>query len=286
MTRRERTSPELTGGAGYTYEDAVVAYYLAALLREEGAAGQAGIVTGVAVQQAPSFPVDDVVAWFDDQGAERVLSLQVRREIVISGAESNDRFREILQAAATTLADPDFKAGTDAYGFVVEYAAQGRLRDLRRLVQFAKTSADSVSFERNFATGAASKAVGRLRGEISGSIQAATPEEEWQFYRHLAPLRMDGLEGDGPHGTELLNRLRELNADASMDGGTLLDALRTIAREGAGTAQLDAPIPATAATRQGRAKGRAELRNGHGSSGGVLEGGACGCTGRDRGRAN
>ena len=27
------TSSELTGGAGYTYEDAVVAYYLTALLR-------------------------------------------------------------------------------------------------------------------------------------------------------------------------------------------------------------------------------------------------------------
>ena len=237
MTRREGTSPELTGGAGYTYEDAVVAYYLAALLREEGAAGQAGIVKGVAVQQAPTFPMDDVVVRFDDQGGERVLSLQVRREIVISGAESNDRFREILQAATTTLSGPDFEAGTDAYGFVVEYAAHGRLRDLRRLVQFAKTSADSISFERKFATGAASKEVGRLRGEISGSIQAATPEEEWQFYRHLVPLRMDGLEGDGPHGTELLNRLRELNADASADGGALLDALRTIAREGAGAAQ-------------------------------------------------
>ena len=27
--------PEISGGAGFTYEDAVVAYYLAALLRED-----------------------------------------------------------------------------------------------------------------------------------------------------------------------------------------------------------------------------------------------------------
>ena len=129
MTTAHAVSPELTGGAGYTYEDTVVAYYLASLLREEGAAGQAGVVTRVAVQQAPAFPLDDLVVRFDHQGAERMLSLQVRCKVVISGAESNARFREILCSAAATLSDPKFGAGTDAYGFVAEYAAQDRLRD-------------------------------------------------------------------------------------------------------------------------------------------------------------
>ena len=44
---------------------------------------------------------------------------------------------------------------------------------------------------------------------------------------------MDGLQGDGPLGVELANRLRELAAE----GDALLDVLRTIAREGAGTAR-------------------------------------------------
>lgn len=50
--RQQATSTELTGGTGFTYEDRVVAYYLAALLREERAAGLDGVVKTVAVQQA------------------------------------------------------------------------------------------------------------------------------------------------------------------------------------------------------------------------------------------
>ena len=234
MTTAHAKSPELTGGAGYTYEDAVVAYYLASLLREEGAAGQVGVVTRVAVQQAPAFPLDDLVVRFDHQGAERTLSLQVRREITISGAESNNRFREILSCAAATRSDPKFRACRDAYGFVAEYAAQDRLRDLKRLISYAKGSPDGASFECYFAnTGAASQAVRKLRRELADSIQPASPEEEWQFYRHFVALRMDGLEGDGPLGVEFANRLRELAAE----GEALLDVLRTIAREGAGTGQ-------------------------------------------------
>jgi len=42
-------SSQLTGGEGFTYEDVVVAYFLAALLREEAALGQPGYVTRVAV---------------------------------------------------------------------------------------------------------------------------------------------------------------------------------------------------------------------------------------------
>ena len=234
MTTAHAVSPELTGGAGYTYEDTVVAYYLASLLREERAAGQVGVVTGVAVQQAPAFPLDDLVVRFDHQGADGTLSLQVRREVTISGAESNNRFREILSCAAATRSDPKFRAGTDGYGFVAEFAAQRRLRDMKRLISFAKGSPDGASFECYFAnTGAASQAVRELRRVLAKSIKAASPEEEWQFYRHFVALRMDGLEGDGPLGVEFANRLREVAAE----GEALLDVLRTIAREGAGTGQ-------------------------------------------------
>jgi hypothetical protein len=45
----QRTPTEITGGAGFTYEDTVVAYYLAALLREGRAAPIEGIVRDVAV---------------------------------------------------------------------------------------------------------------------------------------------------------------------------------------------------------------------------------------------
>jgi hypothetical protein len=50
--KAKATSTEITGGTGFTYEDTVVTYYLAALLREERAALQEGIVKSVAVQQS------------------------------------------------------------------------------------------------------------------------------------------------------------------------------------------------------------------------------------------
>ena len=100
--KNQATSTELTGGAGFTYEDKVAVYYLAALLREERAAGQSGIVTSVAVQQARVNPMDDVIVEFKDDGTRRVLSLQVKRQLRITGAVSNTDFRDILAAAAAT----------------------------------------------------------------------------------------------------------------------------------------------------------------------------------------
>ena len=61
-----------------------MAYYLVALPREEGAAGQNGIVTSVAVQQAPEHPMDDVVVEFTEQNVRRALDLQVKRQVPIS----------------------------------------------------------------------------------------------------------------------------------------------------------------------------------------------------------
>ena len=75
-------STELTGGAGFTHEDTVVAYYLAHLLRHEGAAGLPGNVTSVAVQQnGQGNPMDDLVVEFDDAGVKRNLSLQIKRKV-------------------------------------------------------------------------------------------------------------------------------------------------------------------------------------------------------------
>src|ERR1700751_2808229 len=89
-------STELTGGAGFTYEDAVVGYYLSSLLRRERAAGQMGFVAGVAVQQqGHGNPMDDLVAVLDDVGTKRVLGLQVKRSVTISAAASNEEFRGI-----------------------------------------------------------------------------------------------------------------------------------------------------------------------------------------------
>ncbi len=125
--RQQATSTELTGGTGFTYEDTVVAYYLAALLREERVAGLNGIVKTVAVQQAGhGYPMDDIIIELDDDGSQRRLNLQVKRKIQISASATNNDFRDILSRAVATRATGDFNVDLDAYGFVVEIVAIGR----------------------------------------------------------------------------------------------------------------------------------------------------------------
>ena len=95
------TSSELTGGAGFTFEDAVAALYLASLVNGTTAAGLTPrLVQRVALQQA-SFgePLDDVIVdaiSASDKSVAR-LSLQVKRALTISDAATNADFREIIQ---------------------------------------------------------------------------------------------------------------------------------------------------------------------------------------------
>jgi hypothetical protein len=232
-------STELTGGAGFTYEDTVVAYYLAQLLRRERAAGQSGVVASVAVQQqGHGNPMDDLVVEFDDVGTKRVLGLQIKRSVTISGAESNEEFRGIISAAAKTQALASFTKGADKCGFVVEHVTPDTLRTLKRLIDWAVASTASVEFEERFLpTGAAAKAERDLRDALKPVIGAVNADEEVSFYKHFVAFRIDGLEEGGMLRTEVVNRLQELIA--INEGGQdvlLFDRLCRIAREGAGKA--------------------------------------------------
>ena len=76
-------SPELTGGAGFTFEDAAAACYLAALVGGTTAPGlDARVVQRVAQQQAGAGePLDDVIvdalAPADNSGTMRATSAGV-----------------------------------------------------------------------------------------------------------------------------------------------------------------------------------------------------------------
>ena len=93
------TSPELTGGQGFSFEDAVSSVYAAALLCETTAPGLPGrVVRHISVQQG-SFgqPLDDLIV--RAVGANEVLitfSAQVKRKLVISAASTNTDFRETI----------------------------------------------------------------------------------------------------------------------------------------------------------------------------------------------
>lgn len=232
-------STELTGGAGFTYEDTVVAYYLTHLLRHERAAGQPGVVTSVAVQQeGHGNPMDDLVVVFDDAGTPKMLGLQVKRSITISGAKANADFRGIVEAAAALQASDTFVDERDACGFVVEHVADAPFRTLLRLIDWAKSSPDSQDFETRFGpTGTAGADELRMRDGLKAVIGSTSASQEVFFYRNFRALRMPGLEDGAVLRTEVVNRLQELVAD-NTDGQDILlfSRLCRIAREGAANA--------------------------------------------------
>lgn len=230
-------STELTGGAGFTYEDTVVAYYLACLLRHERAAGQPGIVTSVAVQrQGHGHPMDDVIVGLDDAGTNKSLELQVKRSVTISGADQ--KFKEIVAAAVKTQAAATFIKNSDASGFVVEHVTDSTFRSLSRLIARAKASPDAKDFEQYFAPGGTAGADDKgLREALLPLTGAANLEEEVNFHRNFAALHLAGLEDGGALRLEIVNRLQEIVAD-SVDSQDILlfDRLCRIAREGAANA--------------------------------------------------
>jgi hypothetical protein len=236
---RKSTSTELTGGAGFTFEDRVVAYYLAALLREEHAAGQSGIVISVAVQQGKDHPMDDIVVEFREHAARRLLGLQVKRQLRISAARSNSDFREIMAAAVATRRTPEFQESKNAYGFAVEHVAVAPMRSFNRLIEWAKSSPSGKDFRRRFAkAGSAANAERNLRKALLPLIGARSADEELSFYTHFVALQLDGLGEGGFLRSELFNRLQELVA-SNEDGQNILlfDRLCRIARDAAGTAR-------------------------------------------------
>ncbi len=238
--KHHATSPELTGGAGFTFEDTVAAYYLAALLRQENAVGQEGIVTRVAVQQAGhGHPMDDVIVEFNHDDTRRRLSLQVKRRITISAAASNTDFREIMADAVATRATPDFQPDLDVYGFAVEHVATDPFRTFTRLIEWAKSSPTGEDFARRFTEGGTAATVERrLRDELLALIEAESLEDEAAFYRQFAALKLDGLMDGGALRAEIVNRLQELVvSDGNGQALLLFDRLCRIVREGAGTAR-------------------------------------------------
>lgn len=228
---QKAASTELTGGAGFTYEDTVVAYYLAHLLRHERAAGQPGIVTSVAAQrQGHGHPMDDVIVGLDDAGTKKSLDLQVKRSVTISGADK--QFKEIVAAAVKTQKADAFVKGSDASGFVVEHVTDTTFRCLSRLISKAKVSPDAKDFEEYFApAGTAGTDDKKLREGLLHLTCAANLDEEVSFYRSFAALHLAGLEEGGVLRAEIVNQLQELVAD-NVDGQNILlfDRLCRIAR--------------------------------------------------------
>ena len=201
---------------------------------------QHGGVSSVAVQQAGhGQPMDDLIVEFRDSDGPRMLGLQVKSTITVSGAATNKDFRDVIDRARETRQTPGFQADRDTYGCVVENVAETGHRSLNRLIDWAVSSPTSADFDRRFAEGGAGAAAERtLRDELAPLIGASSAEDEWSFYRQFVAARLNGLDETGIGWTEIINRLQELVA-SNEDGQEVLlfDRLCRIVRDGARTAR-------------------------------------------------
>lgn len=200
------TSPELTGGQGFSFEDAVSSVYAAALLCETTAPGlPARVVRHVSVQQG-SFgqPLDDLIV--RAVGADQVsitFSAQVKRKLVISAAEKNTDFRETIERAYETLSNTGFQVSLDRVGAIVGEIADAAKRNFETLCELARAESSSEQFVRKLRTdGVAGEKLSQfeavrviLSSKVApGELDAAT----YKLLSHFVLIRLDLLTEGSP----------------------------------------------------------------------------------------
>lgn len=237
-------SPELAGGSGFTFEDAVAAYYLAALLAEAYAPGIPDhTVVRVAVQQRHfKQPLDDVIVDFRSaNGGTARLSLQVKRALTISAAKSNTDFRDVISDSWTTYRDPAFRPGIDRYGAAVGDIAKTKMRDLVYLCEIARASTTIGHFKARFAKGGnASAAVNAIKRDVSALLKeakgsACADEEIHGFLANFVLVHFDFLHDGASTAPTAMTLLRECLQPANAGDAPLLwSRLRTSARDSSG----------------------------------------------------
>lgn len=200
-------SPELTGGAGFTFEDAAAACYLAALVGGTTAPGlDARVVQRVAQQQAGAGePLDDVIvdALAPADNSLMRLSLQIKRSWTVSDAASNTNFREVIQRCWQTLQKTDFRDHVDRVGATVANISDDAYRDFTTACEWARASESPASFLQRFSEGgeasqahqAVVDAVGTCALTDSGASLNKTLH---RLLSHLVLIKFDLLHEDSP----------------------------------------------------------------------------------------
>ncbi len=236
-------SPELTGGAGFTYEAYVAAHYLVALLAEGSAPGlNHRIVRHVALQQkSAGEPLDDVIVDGSGVGDQSRLSLQVKRQLTISGAATNTDFREVVVNSWATLQKPDFRENADRYGVATGTVSADRLRELRRVCELARNSTDSASF---FARGEEHGHAGRefnaiidvFRTILADNGIKTSNDELYRLLKHFVVMQFDFLSEEATVASDAVEKLRAFLPTESERAPELWQQLVGMARDGAGKA--------------------------------------------------
>jgi hypothetical protein len=180
-------SPELTGGAGFTYEDGVAGVYAAALLAEGTAPGLPGRqVKRLAVQQGSlGSPLDDIVVDSEGVDGARVrLSIQVKRALVISSAASNTPFRDTVLQAYATIEKKSFNVGLDRVGVVTGDVADDSKRQFETLCEWARADRDVESFVAKMRTPGVSGEKESHFDVIRQILSGTVPEENLDVAAH------------------------------------------------------------------------------------------------------
>ena len=239
-------SPELAGGAGFTYEGDVAAFYLSSLLAEASAPGiKDRVVCCVSVQQRDfGEPLDDVIVDFRSATREPArLSLQVKQSLTISDAKSNTDFREVVRDSWSTLNKDNFRHGIDRYGTAVGAVAQSKVEAMNKLCEFARESQTTDHFDLRFASsGNASQEVKGLKDAIVALLDEAngnpcTNEQVHQFLAHFVLIQFDFLREGAGSPPEAINRIRDCLVPDEADKAPLVwSRLIELARSSAGSA--------------------------------------------------
>jgi hypothetical protein len=236
-------APEISGGAGFSFEDVSVALYLAALLGEESGPGLSDrIVVRVALQQAAfGEPLDDLIVdgIAPDETRAR-LSLQVKRALTISSAASNTDFREIVLRARATLAKAAFCEDCDRVGAVTGTVADGLRRALLEVCEWARDSTSLDTFLARFlvagVAGEDRHAILETFRKILGEApNGAGDAEVYRLLRHFVLIKFDMLHEGATDEAAVIERLRlRLHEKDDLRAADLWARLLTITRVAAG----------------------------------------------------
>lgn len=188
---------------------------------------------------------DIIVTGRSLDGSLRTLSLQVKRELTISGAPSNRDFRDIVAKGLATIRGSEFHTDRDRIGSVTGSIAQQSERAVETVCEWGRSSLDLNSFQAHFAAGVAGEEYRRVYDSVQAALVAACPtatdKDLYLFLRHFVLVTVNLLhEGstDEAHAVGLLSRC--VSAPDSARAHELWQSLILLARDGAGrAAQFD-----------------------------------------------
>ncbi len=141
-------SPYATGGGGVTFERRVAVKYLAHLLVGDGATelGDGRSVVSVSFQQAPDYPVDDLViaaAYPEESDPSLLLSLGVRRSPNL--VQSDEPTRKLIRDFVHAVINAPTEGPERRLGLVVA-GPQKQAQQLSELADLAVVQMDAPGF--------------------------------------------------------------------------------------------------------------------------------------------